>query len=252
MVNTLIIGGDSTIGKALHKALPDAIVTTRTELDLSRPTAWPTLPKVEVAYICAGITKLEECENNPEGSRQVNVAGTQALIEKLQGQGTHVVFLSSNQVFDGSVPFRKASDATCPINEYGRQKAAVEAWLLTRPQSASILRLTKVVDGRLPILAEWEVALRAGKIVEAFDDLMVAPLPLAGVIHALVTLGEEKKRGIFQLSGEREMSYYDMACELAVTLCVSTSRVRPISATTKGISAQFLPKHATLAPSFKS
>ena len=248
MTHHLIIGADGMIGKALRTALPDAYVTTRADLDLAvLPSTWPVLPKADVAYICAAVTKLDACENDPTASRQVNVVGTGALIEKLQVQGTHVVFLSSNQVFDGSVPFRKAHDVQCPINEYGRQKAEVEQWLAARPHPYTILRLTKVLAAPLPILAQWEADLRAGKSIEAFDDLLLAPVPIQQVVNRLIEIGNAKPTGIMQLSGEHEASYYDVACEMAVSMKLDVQKIIPISAQSKGIPRNFLPQHVTLA-----
>jgi len=65
------------------------------------------------------------------------------VTERLQVQGSFVIFLSSNQVFDGTTPYRHSDEAVCPLNEYGRQKAAFENWLLGRSKPAAILRLTK-------------------------------------------------------------------------------------------------------------
>lgn len=251
MKNALIIGGDGTIGTALGRALESRNInysaTTRAELDLAAPPKhWPSLPAAEVAYICAAITKLEECEREPAATYLVNVTHTQALIERLQAAGSYVVFLSSNQVFDGSAPFRKAADAPSPMNEYGRQKAEVERWLLAREEPSAILRLTKVVSGALPILAQWEAALKNGETVEAFDDLIFAPLPLAEAVDALLAIGGKKPQGIVQLGGGRDVSYYRLALELAEKLGIDKGRVKPISATTKNIPPQFLPKHGTL------
>ena len=106
--------------------------------------------------------------------------------------------------------------------------------------------MTKVVAGPLPILAQWEAALKEGEYVEAFDDLIFAPLPLERAVAALLAIGEKKPSGICQLSGERDVSYYTLALELAKKIGVDATRVRPVSATSKGILPHFLPAHGTL------
>ncbi|MDX2073994.1 MAG: sugar nucleotide-binding protein [Alphaproteobacteria bacterium] len=242
----LIIGASGTIGKALHAAI-GGTPFTRAELDLADNSEhWPEFPPADVAYLCAAATKLETCEKNPEATQKINVTHMQILAERLQKNGTFIVFLSSNQVFDGSVPFRKTTDAPCPVNEYGRQKAVFEAWLLARNIPAAVLRLTKVVSGPLPITRQWEEALRKGEAVEAFDDLRFAPLPLESVLAALHDIGIKKRAGIFHLSGTHDISYYRIAQMLAQKIGVDSALVRPASAASKGIAPQFLPAHGTL------
>lgn len=248
MSGFLIIGGDSTIGAALAKKL-DAPFTSRRKdaalyLDLGdSPATWPDLPAAEVVYMCAAITRLDACENDPAATRRVNVEHMQALISRLQSQGSFVVFLSSNQVFDGNEPFVAPSAPTCPQNEYGRQKAAVESWLLARPQPAAVLRLTKVIATPLPILDTWKEQAARNEAIEAFDDLIFAPLPLEAVLQALEIIGREERAGISQLSGTQDISY----AQLAKTI---SPNVKKISAASKGIPENFLPKHGTLKTTF--
>lgn len=261
MKSALIIGGDSTIGSALHRKLlargVEAYATSRRRnsayhyLDLADdPVTWQELPRTDIAYICAATTKLDECEKDPAGTARVNVEHMSELSQRLQANGTHVIFLSTNQVFDGEKPFRTASEAPSPRNEYGRQKAAFEKALLASDKSAAVLRLTKVIAAPLPLLAHWEIALKNAQCVEAFDDLRFAPLPLSTTLEALVELGQKQNTGIFHLSGSEDISYAGIARALAKRIGADEDLVKPISATTKGIPQTFLPKHGTLETSF--
>ncbi len=259
MRSALIIGRDSTIGSALAAYLSAHNIQTFStsrraecalQLDLSKePSHWPALPHADIAYFCAAATKLETCEKEPEATRKINIAQLQMLAERLQKNGSFIVFLSSNQVFNGSLPYPKTSDAPCPVNEYGKQKYAFEQWLLARPSAAAVLRLTKVISAPLPILTQWEIALKKGETVEAFDDLIFAPLPLQAALGALYDIGRKKREGIFHLSGTRNISYYEIAQKLADKIGVDTNLIKPVSAASKAIPPQFLPKHGTLETS---
>ena len=55
-----------------------------------------------------------------------HVVNTIDLMRRLADRGTHLVFLSSSQVFDGETPAPTEDAATAPKNEYGAQKLAVE------------------------------------------------------------------------------------------------------------------------------
>src|SRR5690606_26325829 len=114
-------------------------------LDLADdPPRWRLPEDVAVAFLCAAVTALRSCEADPAGTARANVEHTARLASMLVGRGAFVVFLSSNLVFDGSEPRRRADAPTCPATEYGRQKAAAEGALLAMG-GVSIVRLTKVV-----------------------------------------------------------------------------------------------------------
>ncbi len=51
---------------------------------------------------------------------------TSLLIKRLVAVGIFVVFISSNAVFDGTIPFVRADQPVNPKTAYGRQKAAAE------------------------------------------------------------------------------------------------------------------------------
>jgi len=258
LASFLIIGGDGIIGHALKARLQseelEYVATTRRRLsenelhfDLATdPDHWPELPKAEVVFFCAAATKLDACEDNPEATRLINVTHMQALAAHVQSYGGLVVFLSSNQVFDGSKPYRKADETQCPVSEYGRQKAEFEQWLSKCPTPSAILRLTKVITGRLPITEAWQEKLESGAQIEAFDDLTFSPLPIKSVLDGLMLIGKQKKTGIFQLSGRKQLSYYDIACKLAVKMGKDIKLVTPVSAKNAGIRPQFLPRYGTL------
>ena len=168
----LIVGGDSDIGMAIsdnwnnnnisfHASTRriSLISDERPYIDLSDENSIINTNFVyDVVIITAGVTSIDECERNPEETRNINVVNTSLLINKLHSQGAYVMFLSSNQVFDGSRPFRKSTDSKNPINEYGKQKSEVEDVMLPL-QSKCILRMTKVFDKNPKIIQQWKISL---------------------------------------------------------------------------------------------
>src|SRR5258708_518876 len=114
----LLIGADSEIGAATacHLAAldvpivattrrPSRVTADRPFLDLALPLAdWRPPAEVEAACIFAAVARLQACEADPAGSSFINVAQTIALAERLLAEGIAVLFLSTNQVFDGTVP----------------------------------------------------------------------------------------------------------------------------------------------------
>ncbi len=181
---------------------------------------------MSVAYLCAGVTRLDDCQRDPHGTAGVNVAGTMQLAQLLAAQGAFIVFLSTNHVFDGTRPFRRIEEPVSPLNEYGRQKAEGERCLGLLGRTA-ILRLTKVLGGPNPLFAGWARSLVRGERIRPFHDLVMAPVPLHSVCRVLRQLGAEQRCGIWHLSGDRDISYAEAAFLGAKVLGANAKLIEP-------------------------
>jgi dTDP-4-dehydrorhamnose reductase len=238
----LIVGGDGLIGSSLHRKLildgASVTVTTRKHPDSSNSlylnlnedvSAWRAPLDVQVAYLCAAITKIKTCDESHNDAYRVNVESTLQIAAKLLEGGTFVVFLSTNYVFSGSKPQQKTNDSYAPINEYGRLKAEAERRLLSLGGKIAIVRLTKVLDRNSPLIAEWIRNLKRQQPVYAFHDLCIAPISLTYAVDALYHIGKLRKAGVYHLSGSKDLSYADLARMLANKVGVSRLNVNETS-----------------------
>ena len=112
-------------------------------------------------------------------ARSVNVTGTVALVERLVSQGAFVVHLSSAHVFDGTRPHRREHDQTCPVTEYGTQKADAERSILKLGDSVAVVRFAKIVGPTDPLFGGWATSLSAGQPISPFSDMTMSPVPLS-------------------------------------------------------------------------
>jgi dTDP-4-dehydrorhamnose reductase len=252
------VGGDSKIGRALADSLrrqgaavlctsrrPHFLEPDWLPLDLADPHL-AILPRVTSAVLCASVTSTERCRLEPAQSRQINVLGQVRVAKHLTDRGAFVIFLSTNQVFDGEIPHRRENDAPCPTTEYGKQKAAAEEALLALGPRVAILRLSKVLEPGFGLFEQWRDRLRQGQAIEPFADVHIAPIALQSVLSALAMLIGRQQGGVFHLSGERDVSYADVGRLLAKRLGVSAELVLPISGRASGRVAAGTPRHTTL------
>ncbi len=116
----------------------DQIAAEKSFLDLGSDISnWQIPGQTDAAFLCAAVTSLEQCRTQLDKSRKINVVNMLALAERLSQTGAALFFPSSNLVFDGLVPFRKANDAVSPCCEYGRQNDQSKG--LSQSRSESIL-----------------------------------------------------------------------------------------------------------------
>ena len=259
----LIIGGDSEIGAAAHRAmqaqgLAAAATTRRRELvDPGRPfldlaadiDSFEPPPQTQAVCICAAIARIATCAADPKGTALINVDRTLALANKLLVRGIYVLFLSTNQVFDGRTSHVSPEAPYSPVSEYGRQKAQTETALresMAQGAPAAILRLAKVVSTRMALLDGWVKDLSAGKPINAFCDMTLAPTPTPLVCDAIIALLRERQSGIFQFTGPRDVSYAAVAHFLAARLGVPPSLVNETSARSAGLPEGVTPLNTTL------
>ena len=259
----LIVGGDSEIGAAAYRAMKaqgvavaattrrsDRVAPDRPFLDLAAPLGdWAPPPGTQAVCLCAAIARLATCAGDPEGSAHINVAQILALAEKLLARGIAVLFLSTNQVFDGRTPHERAEAPHSPVSEYGRQKARAEAALLRQLDDGApvvVLRLAKVMSDTMPLIGDWIKDLAAAKPIRVFDDLALAPTPTDLVCTAIIALLQDRARGIFQLTGPRDVTYADIAGFLAAYLGADQKLVNQTSARDAGLPEGAAPLHTTL------
>ncbi len=257
----LIVGGDSTFGRALRPVLAaqgvDGWGTSRRPsvrtgdifLDLAAdPGAWTFPERPDIVVLCAAITGLADCARDPIGTRLINVERTLALVDRLAALGSRIVYPSTNLVLAGASPFQAADAPIRPLCEYARQKAEVEQALLALGDQAAILRMTKVIPPASPLVTGWITSLRAGRPIRPLSDLMLAPIPLAGLIDALARVGLEGGGGIYQVTGAEDISYAEFAARIAARFGCPAELVQPATAAELGIRLEAQPPHTTLDP----
>ncbi|MFH1309451.1 MAG: sugar nucleotide-binding protein [Candidatus Omnitrophota bacterium] len=256
----MIVGSDSLIGGALMSELKrtgrQVIGTTRRRetvdtdhfyLDLLKdPGTWNCPDFVTVAFVCASVTRIESCRRDPVESARVNVKGIFELVRNLTEKGIFVIYLSTNQVFDGTVPHRLPDDQLSPITEYGKQKAEAERLISRFDPLVAIVRFSKILEPRNPLFCEWQRLLRKGKVIHPFFDMVMAPVGLACAVSILSIMGEHCLPGIFQVSGNEDVSYAEVA-HIGATICgVDERLVQPVLSSRSGCYLEKVVEHTTM------
>lgn len=258
--NVLVIGADGMIGRALAGRLictgtkvwetthlPDTLSDRRVFLDMTQNVSgWCPPEQIAATVICAAMTSLERCQSHPEESRRFNVHNTLAVAERLIADGVFLVFLSTSQVYDGSVAFRKEGDTICPQTEYGRQKAEVEKRLLELENLTSVIRFTKIIGPDNYLINGWIQSLQNGQPIHPFSDAVMSPLPLSFAVDVIDRVVRGRLPGILQVSGKRDITYKESARYIAQRMGARQDLVQPSLSRESGLPHAFFPAHTTL------
>jgi dTDP-4-dehydrorhamnose reductase len=257
--DTLIVGGDSLIGRHVADACATAGQKARAtsrrpdsygiRLDLSEPDL-SALGEVRFdrAVLCAAVTNMQVCQKNPEATRRVNVTGTLDLMRHFAERGVTMVYLSSSQVFDGERLLPDEASLCAPKNVYGQQKRDVEEAIAMERLPVAVLRVPKVL-ARQPIgmFAGWNRSLGRQEAILAATNIPLAAVSADDVAAVALRLASERAGGIWHLSSSDEVPYYQAAIWMAESCGFPPSLVRPEAVSETKVPAIFRHRHAALA-----
>lgn len=227
----LITGGRGQLGRDLALALAGEEVRApgHAELDVTDETAVREAIgrfRPQVVVHCAALTDTSRCERDPMLAQQVNGVGTLNVAEACREAGATLVYVSTNEVFDGcrSEPYCE-SDEAAPLNAYGLSKLAGERAALSLP-GAYVARTSWLYGAGgnnfpLKVLR----AARAGDELRMVNDEVAAPTWTREFAPAIVLLLQRQPLpGIYHLAGAGRASRLDWAAEV---LRLAGNRRRP-------------------------
>ena len=150
----IIVGGSGSIGRAILREGAQVgmnIVATANrqagegmlKYDMGRSDITDVIPDIgagDVLVLLAGYGSPSWIYEHQDDARKLNTDATKAVIERCTERGTDILFMSTDQVFDGLTGGYSETDAKRPLNLYGRMKADIEDFLLRRPGRHCVMR----------------------------------------------------------------------------------------------------------------
>lgn len=238
----LVTGANGQLGselRALAGSWPqyDFIFTTREELPISDAAA---LEKFFGAHSfnycinCAAYTAVDKAETDKENAFAINATAVGHLASLCKKQGTRLIHISTDYVFDGSAtqPY-KETDATCPVSVYGASKLKGEELALTNDPSTIIIRTSWVysffgnnfVKTMLRLMKERES-------INVVDDQFGCPTYGADLAQAILDMiaklpTTNNQFSIFNYSNQGKISWFEFAQAIR-ELTGSKCKVNPI------------------------
>jgi dTDP-4-dehydrorhamnose reductase len=143
--------------------------------------------------------------------RSVNVDGARHVAVAARRAGARLVHVSTDLVLDGRSPPYSDDARACPVNAYGRTKAAGEAAVLAACPGAVVVRASHVFDPATPdpSLAGFIARLSAGEPCRLYVDEIRCPIARTVLAAALAELVSLDVAGTLNVAGTEPLSRFD-------------------------------------------
>jgi dTDP-4-dehydrorhamnose reductase len=179
----------------------------------------------------AAWTAVDACEGDPDRAFRVNALGTRHVAEGARLTGAHVVYLSTDYVFDGRAdhPYREWDDPN-PLSVYGRSKLGGERELVALVPGATIVRTSWVcgVHGTNMVKTILRLASERSQL-DFVDDQRGCPTFTEDLAGMVVRLAVARLPGLFHVTNQGPTTWYQFAREVVAAAGRDPGMVRAIA-----------------------
>lgn len=176
----------------------------------------------EVVVNTAAMHHVESCELQPGRAHEVNVVGARNLATATRDQGSALIHVSTDYVFDGTKgePYVE-SDQPHPLNVYGKTKLDGERFVQDINPKHYILR-TAALYGIHPCRAKagqnfvdlmLRLARERGR-VRVVDNEFTSPTATADLARQIAALSRSDLYGLYHATAESSCSWHAFAREI--------------------------------------
>ena len=232
-MKVLITGTNGQLGHELVRATiaagHEVVATSHETLDITKKSdvdAAITAARPDVVIHAAAWTAVDACESDPEKAMLVNGTATKYIADAAHEVGAHVVYISTDYVFDGSkaTPYEEG-DATNPQSVYGSSKLAGERAL---GATDSIVRIAWVCGFYGANMVKTILRLAEQPQLKFVDDQIGNPTFADDAAAMIVRLAAEKRPGTWHVTNQGDVSWYEFAREVLIAGGFDPDKVAPI------------------------
>jgi dTDP-4-dehydrorhamnose reductase len=168
----------------------------------------------------AAIADIDYCKAHPDEARRANLTTTANIAAVCAEVGSRLVYVSTDNVFDGERGLYTEDDAPHPVNVYGHTKLEAERRVADTIENHAIARIA-LVAGRPAFeignsfLARMLPRLEQGETIGVPAAEIRSPIDVVTVARALIEIADAAWTGTVHLAGNDVLSRLDMVRRIA-------------------------------------
>lgn len=236
-LRVLITGAGGQLGTDLRlhceAAGDDVVACARADLDVAdRDAVLQAVLSVEpdVVFNAAAWTAVDDCEADVDRAFRDNGLAVRWVAEACRRSGAQLVHVSTDYVFDGTKDGAYNEwDEPSPRSVYGASKLAGEREALTHDPGASVVRTSWVMGVHGKNMVKTVLSLRDRDELAFVDDQRGSPSFTADLAVGLRRLGVSRIPGVFHLTNQGTVSWYELVRDILSASGEDPGKVRPIT-----------------------
>lgn len=233
----LVTGANGQLGRELVRALGshETQPYSHSDLDITDSAAVASAVMSDMPQVivhAAALTDTTRCEREPDLASKVNATGAQAVARAAAKANAALVYISTNEVFDGSKtePYSEA-DNPGALNEYARTKLDGERTVQEALAEHYIVRTSWLYgNGENNFVSKVLQWAETGNVSGVTDEI-ATPTWTRSLARAIAKLIETKQYGVYHLSSTGEASRYFWATEILRLTGRTHVDVQPLTTT---------------------
>lgn len=213
-----ITGANGQLAKSIIQLYPkqNLYLASKDELDITNKKqviSQINKFKPDIVFHFASLTRGDECAKNPDKAYAINVDGTRYVVEICKKLDIPVLFVSTNEVFDGKKKtYYTEIDKPNPVTIAGKTKHEAEKIIKDHLEKYFIVRTSW-------LYSKWSANFvhavlkkaRADKQITLVKDEVGTPTYSHDLAHAIKKLVSTEKYGIYHLVNKGIVSRLDFA-----------------------------------------
>jgi dTDP-4-dehydrorhamnose reductase len=186
----------------------------------------------EVVVHAGAWSSADACESDPDHAMAVNALGSRHVAEAARRADAHLVYLSTDYVFDGTKPAPYDEwDVPNPLSVYGRSKLAGEQEIAVHTAGdATVIRISWVCGRYGNNMVKTLLRLAANGAEPNFvTDQIGHPTIVGDLVPVLRRLATERRPGLFHVTNQGVVSWFEFARATFAAAGADPERVHPIT-----------------------
>lgn len=196
----------------------------------------------DVVFHAAAMTSVKECEANRKEATKTNIKATERIAELCERGGVHLIYASTDLVFDGTQGNYTEEDPANPISFYARTKRVAEEVIQGSVSNHTIIRFALLYGPHTPhsssFLGWMDDGFKSGQPVTLFTDQFRTPLYIKDATALVEKLIDRKdqppKLNLLHAGGPERLSRVEIGEIYCDVFGYDTSLIKEIEMSEKG------------------
>ena len=184
----------------------------------------------DVIINTVSLVNVDLCDEKPDHAHEITVRTASNLASAAKKANSRLIYISTDQVFDGKKDIYTEDDMPNPINQYGKTKLEAEKITRNYVDDAVIIRTNFFgwsPKGHVPTFGEWVYSNLANKTpINLFTNFFFTPIEITFLSKSIEQILISDFSGIINITGSDRCSKFGFGMQLAEEFGFDSSLIR--------------------------